>query len=133
MRKLVAVMVITLGACSSSLQSGGSVGNVSLTAAATAAGDSIVLTLANGSAQPVGYNLCVTAAERRDGETWQNVPADRVCTMELRTLNAGDQTTYTTTLPAGAAAGDYRFATRVEIPLNGEQQTVTSNIVRVAS
>jgi hypothetical protein len=132
MRNLVAAMALALGACAS-LPSGGSVGNVSLTAAPTAAGDSIVLTLANRSAQSVGYNLCVTAVERRNGDTWQNVPVDRVCTKELRTLDAGDQTTYTTTLPAGAAAGDYRFATSVQIPLSGEQQTVTSNVVRVAS
>jgi hypothetical protein len=133
MRLLVSVLVLGLTACGTSLQSGGSVQGVRLAATPTAARDSIVLTLTNGSALDVGYNLCTTAIERLTGDTWQSLPTDRVCTMELRTLQPGGQDRFTTTLPAGAAPGDYRFATGVNIPLEGERSTVTSNVVRVGS
>lgn len=113
------------------MQSGDAVDGVSLAATPTATRDSILLTLRNESAQPVGYNLCSSAVERRAGTDWQNQPTDRVCTMELRTLSAGEQATFTTTLPAGATPGDYRFVARVAIPLNGELRTVASNTVSV--
>jgi hypothetical protein len=123
---------LALSACGPSMQSGASVSNVSLNAAPTAAGDSIVLTLTNGSGQQVGYNLCPTAVEQRVDTGWQAVPNDRVCTMELRTLEPGTNATYTTAFPPGTTAGDYRFAAGVEIPLGGERRTVSSNLVRVA-
>ena len=133
MRKPILVLLgVAVAACGPSMQGGGSVNNVSLEAAPTAARDSIVLTLTNGSGQQVGYNLCPTAVEQRVDTGWQTVPNDRVCTMELRTLEPGANATYTTTLPAGTTAGDYRFAAGVEIPLGGERRTVSSNIVRVA-
>lgn len=133
MRKLVGALIVALAGCGPALQSGGPVENVSLSAAPTAARDSIVLTLRNQSSQRVGYNLCTTAVEQRTTDGWQNLPTDRVCTMELRTLEPGSDATFTTTLPAGAGNGDYRFVTGVEIPLSGERRTVPSNVVRVAS
>ena len=69
--------------------------------------------------------------ERRVGNAWEAVPSDRICTMELRTLQAGSTTTYRTTLPPGTTAGDYRFITNVELMESGQRRGVTSNIVRV--
>lgn len=131
MRALV-VLGLVLCACGPSMQGGGS-GDIRLAAAATAAGDSIELTLTNRSAQEIGYNLCTTAIERRVGDDWQPVRTDRVCTMELRTLQPGAEATYRTTLPPGTTAGDYRFHTTVHLLSAEERRDVRSNVVRVAA
>ena len=82
-------------------------------------GSSVALILFNGTARPVGYNLCMSALERWQSGSWQTVPEDGVCTAELRTLQPGDQARHPKTLPATLSAGDYRYVTRVESPLNG--------------
>lgn len=132
-RAFGAAVALIVCACTSSMQRGAAVEGVSLGAVPSAARDSIVLTLHNGSTQGVGYNLCPTTVERQTAGAWQPLASDRVCTMELRTLNPGEQATFTTTLPAGAAAGEYRFVTKVAIPLNGELRSVASNTLPVGS
>ncbi|HEX6308493.1 MAG TPA: immunoglobulin-like domain-containing protein [Longimicrobiales bacterium] len=126
------VLGLVLCACGSSMQ-GGTGGDIRLAAAPAAAGDSIELRLTNNSADDIGYNLCTTAIERQVGTAWQPVQTDRACTMELRTLEAGGETTYRTTLPPLATAGEYRFTTTVEILEAGGRRTISSNTVRIAS
>jgi len=128
--RITLAISLFLCACGPAMQGGG--GDIELTAAATAAGDSIELTLSNRSGESIGYNLCTAGLQQQtmDG-TWEAVPTDRVCTMELRTLQSGSTTTYRTTLPPGTTAGDYRFLANVELMESGQRRSVTSNIVRV--
>jgi hypothetical protein len=125
---------ILLLACSSSLQSDTEQQGVRLAVApaSVAAGGNVALTLTNGSAEAIGYNLCTSTLERREGGDWRPVPSDRVCTMELRTLEPGRQDTFQLELPAGITAGEYRFRTGVELPAPGARRDVVSEPFRVS-
>ena len=105
-------------------------GEVTLTAAPpqTSSGSTMVLSLANASAQQIGYNLCTSALQTAAGTA---VQTDRVCTMELRTLTPGATATYNYELPANLPAGSYRFSTGVERMQSGDRTTVTSNTFEV--
>lgn len=91
-------------------------------------GATVTLRLANGSRGQVGYNLCTSALETAAGAA---VRTDRVCTMELRTLEAGQSATYGYELPAGLEPGSYRFSSGVEWMAAGNRTNVTSNSIRV--
>lgn len=85
------------------------------------------LTLHNGSASPAGYNLCTAVLEHETGTTWSQIRTDEVCTMEIRTLPAGDSATFDKTLPSNLQAGNYRYLTNVESPLGTPQTGIASN------
>lgn len=89
-----------------------------------AAGATMNLTLSNGSRQQVGYNLCTSAIETSAG---RSVPTDRICTLELRTLNPGQRATYSYELPDRLSAGNYRFSTGIEWMDAGTRTVVRSN------
>lgn len=133
MRTLLSSAIVLLLACSSSMQSGSDVAGISLTVAPApaTAGDSITLTLDNGTDGQVGYNLCASSLERQSASGWEVVPSDVACTMELRTLEAGSEVEYRTLLPAGLAEGQYRYRTNVEITSTSAYRSVTSNAFRV--
>lgn len=101
-------------------------GSVDLSVAPTrvAAGATMTLTLRNGSRGQIGYNLCTSAIETSAGRT---VPSDRVCTMELRTLEPGRSANYSYELPRRIAAGSYRFVTNVGPVDGGVRSVVRSN------
>lgn len=105
-------------------------GEVTLTAAPpqTSAGSTMVLSLANGSAQQIGYNLCTSALQTASGAA---VQTDRVCTMELRTLAPGATATLDHELPPTLPDGSYRFSTDVERAESGDRMTVISNMFEV--
>lgn len=88
------------------------------------AGDSVTVILATTLEGGVGYNLCSSALERQSGYDWQVVPADRVCTMELRTLQPGEEATFTFHLPVTLEPGEYRYHARVEALTAGEMHDV---------
>lgn len=89
------------------------------------------LTLDNGSREPIGYNLCTSAFERRDPSGWTRVPTDEVCTMQLLTLNPGFDATFEKRLPANLPAGEYRYVAGVESPLGTSQVGVATSPFRV--
>lgn len=97
----------------------------------TAPGETVELVLHNGSQGGIGYNLCTSALERRVGEGWEPVPSDRVCTMELRMLEPGQDARYPLELPQDLAAGTYRASTNVERMETGAREGVTSNTFEV--
>ena len=101
-------------------------GDVTLTATPSAA-RTVTLTLTNRSSSPVGYNLCTSGLQRREGGQWMNVPTDEVCTMEIRSLASGQSATFEKTPPQNAGPGEYRYVTGVEVPLNGNRVSVESN------
>lgn len=92
-----------------------------------AVGATMQLRLHNASSQPIGYNLCTAGLQRRDGGGWTAVqPDDRVCTMELRTLEPNAQTTYAYELPANLPAGEYRVIARLERMREADMRGVVS-------
>ncbi|HSK20693.1 MAG TPA: immunoglobulin-like domain-containing protein [Longimicrobiales bacterium] len=133
MRTLLSSTIVLMLACSSSIQSGPDAAGISLTAAPTPAmaGDSVTLTLDNSTDGQIGYNLCASSLEQQTASGWEVVPSDVVCTMELRTLEAGSEVEYRTHLPAELAEGQYRYRTNVEIMSTGDYRSVTSNAFRV--
>jgi hypothetical protein len=95
------------------------------------AGDSLTLTLSNESSGPVGYNLCSSRLERSAGNDWEPIRENRMCTLELRTLPPGEQTTYSVQLPPTIEPGEYRFATNVEMLDGTARNLVRSTTFRV--
>ncbi len=95
------------------------------------AGDTATLILRNNSSVTLGYNLCPTALERKDGEMWQAIPSERMCTMELRMLEPGQEASYRYGLPTDLVAGDYRFVTGVNRMPDGDGTGVASETVRI--
>lgn len=94
-------------------------------------GDAVTLTLTNGSGSAIGYNLCSSALLRRDGATWRTVQTDLVCTMELRSLQPGQQDTFDYPIPSGLPPADYAWSNNIELPLGGTRNQVVSNAVRL--
>lgn len=108
-------------------QPGGDV-RLSASPSRTAAGSTMTLTLTNSANYTVGYNLCTSAIETAGGS---NIPLDRVCTMELRTLQPGRSANYSFELPANLGDGRYRFSTSAENTDAGTPAVVKSNIFTV--
>lgn len=134
MKRLMSAAMVLLCACTS-MQSGSPAADVTLTVTpeTASAGDSISLTLANPATEQIGYNLCASSLERQSADSWNAVPTDIVCTMELRTLDPGAQADYRTALPATLAPGRYRYTTTVELMQTGSRHAVTSNAFTVGS
>lgn len=134
MRIMLCAATVLLCACSSSIQSGPAA-DVTLTATpgTVAAGDSLVLTLDNGTPGQIGYNLCASSLERQTADGWEVVPTDIVCTMELRILEAGQEASYPAALPTPLSPGQYRYNTSVQFMEANEGHRVTSNAFRVTA
>lgn len=95
-------------------------------------GGEVQLALTNNTTQPVGYNLCTAALAREVGNEWEPVPADRVCTMELRTLDPGESASFRITLPPDLPGGVYRFETNVELLSEGTREEVATTVFLVS-
>lgn len=110
------LLLVLLAACGRTVPSGESVEGLRLSVRPdrVLAGDSVVLTLSNRSGETIGYNLCTSALERSTEGGWRDVPSERVCTMELRTLPPGDDARYTIGIEPDRTAGAYRFRADVE-------------------
>lgn len=125
-RTFPALLAIML-ACSST-PNGAHPSGVSLSAAPDAAQPgSIALTLHNGADGPITYNLCASSLQRSSGTTWETVPEQRACTLELRTLDPGADATQSIALPAGTSSGEFRYSTSVGLTSPEESVTVASN------
>ena len=104
-------------------------GSADVTLSAAHSGQRVLLTLRNGSATPIGYNLCSSALQRASGAAWQAIETDEVCTMELRTLDPGGTATFEKTLPPDLPAGEYRYMTNIDA--DSKRIVVASNPFRV--
>lgn len=91
--------------------------------ASVAQGGTLTLSLTNGTQQQLGYNLCTSAIVTDAGAAIQT---DRVCTMELRTLEPSRSATYAYELPGDLAPGSYRMNTTVTRMQVGTQATVST-------
>jgi hypothetical protein len=81
------------------------------------------LMLDNGAPHRIGYNLCTSVLQRRSGSEWAQQPSTDVCTMQLLTLNPGADATFEKR-PGSVPAGEYRYVTRIESPLNTPPVTI---------
>ena len=99
-----------------------------------APGDTVSARLENGSETALGYNLCFSTLERREGSGWD--VADEplmICTAELRHLGPGESVAHRRELPAGLQSGWYRLRVFVHFPLeNGSRVPVHSEAFEVA-
>jgi hypothetical protein len=79
-------------------------------------GATATLTLHNRYADPLGYNLCFSSLERRDGSEWRPSPVqdDRVCAAVLHVLRPSGAATSPAQIPPALPPGEYRFRTRLE-------------------
>lgn len=130
---LLFTMVIAAGCTSAQTARDDATVTLRVEPAAVSAGDSLQLMLENGLEEPLGYNLCTSALEWRRGETWQPVPSDRVCTMELRILEPGQEADFRFAMPElpQLPAGEYRAVTGVEHMTSGGRTEVRSEPFRV--
>ena len=62
-------------------------------------GDEVLLTLRNVYGQPIGYNLCSSQLQRSVNDAWEPVQEDRICTLQLETLEPGEVDTFSVSLP----------------------------------
>lgn len=127
MRRLC--LVLALAACSGIASTAGEEAiSLAMTPELPEAGDSVTLTLTNRSNAPAGYNLCTSSLARRTAGTWQEVESDRVCTMELRSLEPEGQAAFSLRLPDSLRAGEYRFQARVESPFEAGEADGTIEV-----
>lgn len=135
MRTIAFLTAVLLCACGPSLQSEGQAADPILRVepGTPSAGDTVTLVLDNRSPHSVGYNLCTSVLERSSGAGRQAVPSDRVCTMELRTLEPGQRARYSMEVPEGLAPGEYVYLANVEVLDTGERRAVRSEPFRVGS
>jgi predicted carbohydrate-binding protein with CBM5 and CBM33 domain len=122
---LLSLALVLTGVAGCAASSAESNDQVTLTAART--GQRVLLTLRNGSATPVSYNLCSSTLQR--GLSWEAVETDEVCTMELRTLEPGGTATFEKTLPSELRSGEYRYVTNAGA--ENKSMMVESNPFRV--
>lgn len=128
MRTAIVLITFLTAACAPSVQNGGAGSDISLEVVPDEArpGATMELVLTNETSGSIGYNLCTSSLERRTSGGWAGVQTDRVCTMELRTLPAGESTRYSYDLPTDMGEGEYRFLATVELMDEGGRQTVWS-------
>jgi hypothetical protein len=113
---LASVLALATAGCASPppdqpARSAAAPGGVRVTADRTSyhAGDPLVLTASNGSADTVAFNPCTRTLEREQSGSWSAVPEPgRMCTMEAWLLAPGEHRDGPTELPADLGAGRYR-------------------------
>jgi hypothetical protein len=84
-------------------------------------GDTATIVLRNGTTQPLGYNLCHSSREMRTGGAWKRIFPLRLCTMELRVLAPGAETTLREPITGEWQPGEYRIVTTVERMRSGDR------------
>jgi hypothetical protein len=131
MSKGVFAFILCCACGSTGSQSAASGVALSLSRDAVASGDSITLVLRNTSDAVVGYNLCPSTLNRKAGGEWVPIPSDRVCTMELRSLDSGQEDRFTLQLPDDLEPGQYRFENTIVRFDSDERQLVQTDPFRV--
>lgn len=91
-------------------------------------GDTVTLTLSNGTSERIGYNLCPTSLEE-ESEGWAAIEETRVCTMELRSMPPGEKESTIRELPSDIEPGIYRLS--LSVNPGEDEQRVISNEFRV--
>jgi hypothetical protein len=130
---MASLLMLLLGACAAVPVPVSADGPVTLAVEprSLSPGDSLTLVLKNDSPGAIFYNLCPSVLERRARESWERVPSERMCTLELRRLQPGQEVRYPLQLPPSVAPGEYRYAARIEDLRNGTHAIVRSGMFLV--
>lgn len=86
-------------------------------------GEPATIILRNETDQHLGYNLCLASRELRTGGGWTRISPLRACTMEIRSLAPGAETT-SKELTANWQPGEYRMVTVVERSRSRERDEI---------
>ena len=130
---LTAALVVS--ACSSPLDLLLTGVELHVDATAYAAGDTVGMTLINGSDEDIDYSLCSgTVLEQRVSGVWGDAPSQPPanCVGGFTRLKKGQQATGELPLPGDLGEGDYRFRTRVQAVGPNTLQDIASNAFRVS-
>ncbi|MBD0321619.1 MAG: hypothetical protein ICV87_14880 [Gemmatimonadetes bacterium] len=123
-RILPALLALSAAACGSGFVASDPAVEVATDRAAYAPGDTVRVTLRNVSGETLGYNLCISKLDRRAADAWTTVDVfpgpGGACSMELRTLPAGESVQVRRAIPAATSAGTYRIVYNGIGPLRGE-------------
>ena len=122
--RLILTLLFVLTACAGA-QTSEHAASLEVTQQDGSRGGMATLVLTNRSREPLGYNLCTSVLELQTGSAWELVPSNRVCTMELRTLRAGERVEYAVR-SAATGTGEYRYRTSVEWFESGTRSFVAS-------
>ncbi len=77
----------------------------------------VLLTLKNESAETIGYNLCFSSLDRKDGEEWTDITSPAIaCPAIQLTLHPGESVGVERPMIEEVTPGTYRFRTRVSSP-----------------
>lgn len=103
-----------------------------------APGEQVSLRLGNESIQPLGYNLCFSALQRREGQDWVAAPRPstsprELCSAPQYRMMSGESDSFLKTLDASLPEGEYRYRTDVEWTWNDERMELVSNSFRVVT
>ena len=129
MKTLVFCSIVLFAACSANRGASAPAQNLTLTVEqqTVESGATVDLVLRNASSAPAGYNLCTSSLERRTDVDWEPLSSNRVCTMELSTLQPGAEARYTYDLPSVMIPGQYRFVTSVQNMETDERSSIRSD------
>lgn len=126
-------LTLLLGACTASGSAGNGAVDVDFDVEPdeVAPGDSITLQLENDSPGTLTYNLCASTLQVESAGDWTAVPADRMCTRELRVLGPDQETEFRLQLPSDLADGRYRFTTGIQLEEGDRGMELPSETFRV--
>jgi hypothetical protein len=89
-------------------------------------GETVQLTLSNGTDKTVSYNLCWSILESRTDKGWTEVELGRACTAEALSIEPGGSATYDLDLPDDVSSrGVHRFKTTVTVGIDEDKQERT--------
>jgi hypothetical protein len=139
----IVILLLTTAGCISAEPAGNAdqppIGAVTLVADAReyAPGDQVKITLANGSNQRVGYNICFAFLdlERRDKSVWTKVAADLgpggnvACTAQLIFMPPGEEADSVAHLAEDLSPATYRIAYNVEVGSMGTKVATEAFVV----
>jgi hypothetical protein len=135
MRQFPIVLVSAVAACTAAPVQPPTSSQIDLSVgpAHIAPGGIVQLSLANNSSAPLGFNLCFSSLERREGPKWTLVlpTSSDVCQAYQQTLAPGRLATRTLQLELSATPGSYRVQTHVEAPVGGGNLLLVSNAFEV--
>lgn len=93
-------------------------------------GDTAVFVLRNGTARPVGYNLCGSAREIWTGGAWRRYESFRICTAAIYSLAPGEEAILREPITSEWKAGRYRMVTRVwRLDTDGSEEVFTAPFI----
>ena len=93
-------------------------------------GEPVTVILRNQTDEHLGYNLCVASREMRTGGGWTRISPLRACTMEIRGLAPGAETS-SQERTDDLRPGEYRIVTVVERSRSRDRGEIYTPVFRI--